>query len=84
MKRHHMYNYFLCTVCFTISLCYLYHAFFVYANVLLWIFWKLKPYDKGTIKNEINHAKFVSIYDKETMAPAVINVVKALEEDNYV
>ncbi|MDS3979645.1 NUDIX domain-containing protein [Staphylococcus capitis] len=37
-----------------------------------------------TIKNEINHAKFVSIYDKETMAPAVINVVKALEEDNYV
>ncbi|MCS4486649.1 NUDIX domain-containing protein [Staphylococcus americanisciuri] len=36
------------------------------------------------INHEITDANFFSIYDKGIMAPAVINVLKALEEDGYI
>ena len=36
------------------------------------------------INNEITDANFFSIYDEDIMAPAVINVIKALEVDGYV
>ncbi|UXR51255.1 NUDIX domain-containing protein (plasmid) [Staphylococcus sp. IVB6181] len=36
------------------------------------------------INNEITDANFFSIYDKDIIAPAVINVINALEKDGYV